>query len=298
MLLIAAAVLGIITLIMSIVLIVNAFKVSVGQGLLSLFIPLYIFYFAFARYASPRKAAVLATWLIAMVGGVTCEVLFIRQATAAIASAFAEGLQEAAKNDKSGVRVLGADQFKDLKTIDLDAKLKEAGLKLAAAGNDAKPSLPSPTPSNAAPQKPADFGKLQAYVPRGWSKDYNQILSSWTFEKLAKGKKGQSSWNRIYVDAVPEEAPNSPDAYASKLQEKDWQDIGFQYTEISEKRVIPGGFLVKGLVKDSSEPKAKPGLGFVMIRNTGKGTIRCKSGSLANETGLKEALDLCESVRF
>jgi hypothetical protein len=288
MLLIAAGVLGIITLIMSIVLIVNAFKVSAGQGLLSLFIPLYIFYFAFARYASPRKTAVLATWLIAMVGGVTCEVLFIRQATAAIASAFAEGMKDAAKNG----------DFKDLKTIDLDAKLKEAGFKLAAAGNDAKPSIPSPTPSNAAPQKPADFGKLQAYVPRGWSKDYNQILSSWTFEKLAKGKKGQSSWNRLYVDAVPEEAPNSPDAYASKLQEKDWQDIGFQYTEISEKRVVPGGFLVKGLVKDSSEPKSKPGLGFVMIRNTGKGTIRCKSGSLANEAGLKEALDLCESVRF
>lgn len=45
------------------VLLIHAFKESIGQGLLSLFVPFYIFYYGFAKYQSPKKGLVLGGWL-------------------------------------------------------------------------------------------------------------------------------------------------------------------------------------------------------------------------------------------
>ncbi len=68
-----AAVAGILTLVgavlslvFGIVLLVAAFKKSVGTGFLSLCIPFYIFYFAFAKYESPKRKMVLTLWLVGM----------------------------------------------------------------------------------------------------------------------------------------------------------------------------------------------------------------------------------------
>ena len=47
----------------SIIIIIAAFKQSVITGLLSLFLPFYILYFAFAKYESKNKGKVLLIWL-------------------------------------------------------------------------------------------------------------------------------------------------------------------------------------------------------------------------------------------
>ena len=52
----AAVVCGIIVLI-------AAFQENVVQGLLSLFVPFYILYYAFARYESEKKGLILGVWL-------------------------------------------------------------------------------------------------------------------------------------------------------------------------------------------------------------------------------------------
>jgi hypothetical protein len=46
-----------------VIIIVHAFKTSAVQGLLSLFVPLYILYFAFARWEHPKKAVYIGVWL-------------------------------------------------------------------------------------------------------------------------------------------------------------------------------------------------------------------------------------------
>lgn len=67
-LLLVAAVFGLIILI-------NAFKESVGQGLLCMFVPLYIFFYAFAKYRSPKKPIVVGGWLGAMTIGIVLQVV-------------------------------------------------------------------------------------------------------------------------------------------------------------------------------------------------------------------------------
>jgi len=52
-----------VSLVFGLVIIVNAFKESAGQGVLCLVVPFYMFYWALARYASPKKGLVLSGWL-------------------------------------------------------------------------------------------------------------------------------------------------------------------------------------------------------------------------------------------
>jgi hypothetical protein len=54
---------GIASFIGGIIILVAAFKESVGQGFLCLCIPFYVFYFAFAKYESEKKGLVIAVWL-------------------------------------------------------------------------------------------------------------------------------------------------------------------------------------------------------------------------------------------
>ena len=46
-----------------IIILIAAFQEDVTQGLLSLCVPFYILYYAFARYESENKALILAIWL-------------------------------------------------------------------------------------------------------------------------------------------------------------------------------------------------------------------------------------------
>ena len=46
-----------------IIILIAAFQEDVTQGLLSLCVPFYILYFAFARYKSDKKGLIIAIWL-------------------------------------------------------------------------------------------------------------------------------------------------------------------------------------------------------------------------------------------
>ena len=57
----------------AIVILVSAFKESVAQGFLTLCVPFYVFYYAFARFKSEKKGLVIAGWLG---GGILGAILF------------------------------------------------------------------------------------------------------------------------------------------------------------------------------------------------------------------------------
>jgi len=64
----------------SIIILISAFKESVGQGFLCLCVPFYILYYAFAKFQHEKKNMVLAAWLG---GGILGQVL--QMAAAAMA---------------------------------------------------------------------------------------------------------------------------------------------------------------------------------------------------------------------
>ncbi len=51
------------------VIVVDAFRSSVGQGVLALLVPFYVVYYAFARFDRPRRALVIAIWLTGVIVG-------------------------------------------------------------------------------------------------------------------------------------------------------------------------------------------------------------------------------------
>ena len=51
----------------SIIILIHAFKASVGQGFLCLCIPFYILYYAFARFEHEKKNLILGVWIGAWV---------------------------------------------------------------------------------------------------------------------------------------------------------------------------------------------------------------------------------------
>jgi hypothetical protein len=66
---IVGAILSILGLVGGIWVLIDAFKVSVGQGFLTLCIPCYVFYFLFAVSQNPQKMIQLALIVAGMVGG-------------------------------------------------------------------------------------------------------------------------------------------------------------------------------------------------------------------------------------
>ena len=58
-----AGLLYVVGLVCGIIILIHAFKASVGQGLLCLCLPFYILYYAFARFQHPKKNLILAAWL-------------------------------------------------------------------------------------------------------------------------------------------------------------------------------------------------------------------------------------------
>lgn len=79
-------------LILSLVLIGQAFKQGAGPGFMSLLVPGYLIYFAFAKYASPKKAAVVGSWL----GALTIGTILVVVGTNQLAHAVVNGLNEIA----------------------------------------------------------------------------------------------------------------------------------------------------------------------------------------------------------
>ena len=53
----------VVTFVCSIIILIAAFKESVAQGFLSLCIPFWILYFAFAKFQHEKKNIILAAWI-------------------------------------------------------------------------------------------------------------------------------------------------------------------------------------------------------------------------------------------
>ncbi len=54
---------------------IHAFRQSLGTGFIVLCLPLYNLYYAFSQFEHSRKGVVLAGWVGAFVLGVTCRVV-------------------------------------------------------------------------------------------------------------------------------------------------------------------------------------------------------------------------------
>lgn len=59
--------LGLVALVAAIIILIHAFKASTGQGLLSLCLPFYIFYYAFTRFEHEHKNVIIAALIGAFV---------------------------------------------------------------------------------------------------------------------------------------------------------------------------------------------------------------------------------------
>jgi len=75
--------LSLVALVCSIIILIHAFKASVGQGLLCLCIPFYILYYAFARFEHEKKNLILIVWLAC---GVLGGILYGSAAASAVAA--------------------------------------------------------------------------------------------------------------------------------------------------------------------------------------------------------------------
>lgn len=180
---------------------------------------------------------------------------------------------------------------------------KDTGAAPVAKPAESKPGASAPAAEPVKPAKPTpkaaagDMAKLQV-DKNGWDGDFNVNLKSWTYEKYTPAGDGSNTPNRFYIDVLPDDAPVAADDYAAKLGEKDWQDFGFEYSEIQSKDAIPDGFLIKGAVKETTDPNAKPEPGFVMVRDLGGTKVRCKSGGLVSDKLRDEAVAVCRSAKL
>ena len=68
-----AMVFGLIGFVGAIWLLVEAFKVSPAEGILTLCVPCYAFYFAFAKLDSPNKNTILGMWLGGGIASIICN---------------------------------------------------------------------------------------------------------------------------------------------------------------------------------------------------------------------------------
>lgn len=153
--------------------------------------------------------------------------------------------------------------------------------------------------SNSSTQSKLQMKQLQLTLPAGWTLDYNNILEDWTAEKYVPQADGTNAMvARVYLDKLPDDAPEKLDAYANKLKQKDFQDYSYVYTTITEQGKLADGFAIKGLVVDYSVKKSKPELSFVMVRSIQGMKLRCRSGTLVSDAVRTEAMNLCSTARF
>lgn len=64
-----AGLLNLVGFVCALIILIHAFKASVGQGFLCLCIPFYILYYAFARFDHPKKNLIITVWLVCLVLG-------------------------------------------------------------------------------------------------------------------------------------------------------------------------------------------------------------------------------------
>jgi predicted Zn finger-like uncharacterized protein len=131
------------------------------------------------------------------------------------------------------------------------------------------PSPPPPTPAPAAVQ----VAPLRIKFPVPRLAKYEPDSKRWVYSHQHNNNNGV-----FYVDVLPPGAPTNREGYAAKLLEKDFQEPGQQFTEITEKGDLPDGFFIKGVVKHQARPR--PEFGFVIVRKINGAFLRCRNGTV------------------
>lgn len=85
-LVLTGALLCIVGLVCSAFVIVHAFRRSVGTGMMVLFVPFYVLYYAFSQFEHRRKGLLIAGWLGCLVPGV----LFVQTAASQVTPRWVE----------------------------------------------------------------------------------------------------------------------------------------------------------------------------------------------------------------
>jgi hypothetical protein len=66
---------GIIGLVSSIFILIDAFQKSVGKGFMVLCIPCYIIYYIFNEFEHPKKQLIVTGWAIGVIGNIVVNIL-------------------------------------------------------------------------------------------------------------------------------------------------------------------------------------------------------------------------------
>ena len=111
------------------------------------------------------------------------------------------------------------------------------------------------------------------------------------------GADGMNERNSLTINILPEDAPTDVEGYATKLQEKDFQDFGFKYTAIKDKTKLADGWLITGTAQGTGADD-KPEPGFVVVRDIGGAKVRCKSMTMKSEKIRTDAIELCKSLKL
>lgn len=160
------------------------------------------------------------------------------------------------------------------------------------------PAAPPPDGPPGPPPPKADMEKLQLTLPEGWKAEYQRFSQTWELEKYTPAAGGLRESSNVAIDRLPDDAPATPDAYAEKLKVKDFQGIGYAWSEITEKKALPDGFLITGQVRDYEDKTAPPRLGLVMVRTIDGVKVRCSSGRLRSQALREEAMQILKTAGF
>jgi outer membrane biosynthesis protein TonB len=156
------------------------------------------------------------------------------------------------------------------------------------------PPPPPPAPPPRKPDTRSPLERIDVRLPTDWTAAFDKDSKSWVYEKETPGAKTEI--NRLRLAELPGD-PGPADAYAAKLKQKDFVDPGSVFTEVTQKRKLPDGFLITGVVANHKDPTEKPRLGLVMVRKVGDLWLTLSSTSLRKDGLRQEAVELFQSAK-
>lgn len=154
-----------------------------------------------------------------------------------------------------------------------------------------RPNTEHPTPAPAPPEvKPTHASDVKAdaariKIPNPKFGIPNMLTANATFDTATKRwtynmRTINATTGQLYIDVLPTDAPTTLEGYADKLKERDFQDPGREFTQITDKQTLPDGFLIQGTVKDQAS--SKPEFGCVVVRNVNGAFLRCRNVRVAD----------------
>ncbi len=163
--------------------------------------------------------------------------------------------------------------------------------------HDTKPA-PSASLSWQDGEQLSGIADLQLAEGNGWEGDFHAFTESWTFEKGTPAADGPfNDVSRFYLGTPATGSPVDVASYARRLvEDADFQDMGFTYSEISRQESRAYGWVIEGLVVDSSDAASPPELGLVVRLEVGDFRLLCRGSRFASPALRAEALALCEAL--